>query len=1292
MKTHTLTVLAYMRCLVNALFSRQILCKDMQGLLLSFCLFLFAQQALAINYVFSDAGIVPALAGCSRTGAGTYACTNAVTLTGNDSITILGTTPATINFSSNLTLQFINEATQAKINLAGAANNLNVVVGGTLSMGKKTVINANVRAGAVNDFGGDVLFGGSLATTTGTINIGYNSTVLGPITSTTGNINLNASDQDVQSITCNCNITGGYGVIYNGNVSGVTVTSTANDAQYRGSITATTGGISLAQNTTVAGAVSSTSGNITIGGNNTLSSTVSCTTCSLFLQNNTNRLNDNVIVGLFYDYSTGSQFAKSIIASRGFFLLGTSSVVNGDVNVNASTGYTSYFYPNSRVNGNFSMTSTGAGVPSWVYMYNGSLITGTVEIASNYWSHLEMYSSSTVNGRVRVLNTNPANSGNVANLYVYTGSRINNSAYVNGNIYNYGTITGCAQNIKSPASTGISLYGGSTTGGICCGTSFCSASCVANFTGRALPSTCTLSTTPLLSYLMEQTTWNGTTGEVLDSSGNNYHATAARRSGTAFPTTDLASPAIPTTPGTCRYATFNGSQYLSVPSNFPNINGTFTISAWIRSTDVSVAGQRIFIDDENNVGGFGFSLGDPGPGRLRFFKRGTIFNAGTGVDSPSVIANNQWYFVAVVVDAATSRATLYIYNQSGTLLDNSSAPFSNIGEVDNGRASAGSETVSSAENLGFRGNIDELNIYTYAMTPAQIDTQRQAMRACPGFNLAAADFNCVAPNANPNTGRLNTQVAGNAFSVDVVALKSGGAGIETNYVTSGTKSVTVEFVDSSAGSCSTFPVLNPTSSQTVTFSGTDATIGRKNMTATIDNAYRNLRCRVTDTNQSPALVRCSSDNFAVRPSAFTSIDVTGVNADISGTSETATPALKAGDGTFTLQANTGLTNYNGTPKLNNSMLGAHAGAVRTGAVTGNFSAAANGSATGTTFKYSEVGYFRLNQNAVYDDDFTAVDSPSDCAAGLTASGGLNACSFGNSVATGFLGRFIPDHFIVAKNVAVSPNPSQTCGSFSYFGQPGLSTAFTVAAQNFDNQVTQNYTGRFARLNLTDWTALGFSATNKPASVTLSGTSDGTWSNGNATVTAQHLLSRPASPVVPTTITMTARPIDADAVTASSATAVADASDFRFGRLNFSNAHGSELLPLSFVVEAQYWATVGAYQRNTLDNCSAVNRQAFVMGGYTKNLNACETQLSGGATMVNGKTALTLSRPGAGNNGSVTISANLDNGTGAGIQTCTSGAASSATGLNLPQFGTTDVTRRATFGVYKSPLIYMREAF
>ena len=118
-------------------------------------------------------------AGCSGSN-GSYTC-NIASLAGGDTVTISGTRPATITVTGNFDLN------GARINAAGSASDLSLVVRGRLRPGYQAVVNAAVQANEIHDADGAVSFGGSLRATAGQVSLGYQTSVSGNITVDAGN-------------------------------------------------------------------------------------------------------------------------------------------------------------------------------------------------------------------------------------------------------------------------------------------------------------------------------------------------------------------------------------------------------------------------------------------------------------------------------------------------------------------------------------------------------------------------------------------------------------------------------------------------------------------------------------------------------------------------------------------------------------------------------------------------------------------------------------------------------------------------------------------------------------------------------------------------------------------------------------------------------------------------------------------------------------------------------------------------------------------------------------------------
>ena len=239
---------------------------------------------------------------------------------------------------------------------------------------------------------------------------------------------------------------------------------------------------------------------------------------------------------------------------------------------------------------------------------------------------------------------------------------------------------------------------------------------------------------PYSYWRMNEASWNGTTNEVGDFGSSSNPGTAASLS-TTKPTTSNASPAISGSPGTCRYGVFNrtNKDYIALPTAYPNLaTSSFTITAWIRTTDRTQSGQRILIDDET-TGGWGLSLADGAAGALRFYTRGSTTNI---LDTAGLINNNTWYFVAATlnISGTTTVATIYVYNTSGTLAGSATVTWNGFTwGNDPGPPSIGGETNASSEgtsSFGFAGNIDEVRVYRAALTQAMVNNVRQLTNPC----------------------------------------------------------------------------------------------------------------------------------------------------------------------------------------------------------------------------------------------------------------------------------------------------------------------------------------------------------------------------------------------------------------------------------------------------------------------------------------------------------------------------------------------------------------------------------
>lgn len=587
------------------------------------------------------------------------------------------------------------------------------------------------------------------------------------------------------------------------------------------------------------------------------------------------------------------------------------------------------------------------------------------------------------------------------------------------------------------------------------------------------------------------------------------------------------------------------------------------------------------------------------------------------------------------------------------------------------------------------------------------------------------------------TGNIQTRVAGVAISFDVVAIDPALTGVLTTFA----GAVLVELLDASNNTGAMNATTNCRSSWTTVvgtvspnpvFGGGDN--GRKTVTLTVANVYRDVRVRVTYPAAGPATATgCSTDNFAIRPASL-SVAITDASWDTAGTTRTLDNTVATGGSVhkagrpFTIRVTPApgtATNYDGDVTVNALTTTLPAGGANGTLTVGTFASVGSGVRESTTASYNEVGAFNLT---LIDDTFANVDSGDGTPANCTASGRYVCPAAASAV-----GRFVPDHF--AFTIPGGTTPPQfrtfdmTCAagrSFTYVGAPfGYVTrpTATVEARNAAGNITTNYRGTLFKLTTADltqnYTMAGQTITTALSTPALTAIGNGTatfTANTNDRITIQRN-NAAASAAFNGAIEL--RWIAGDnnevalngTITTSPGTgfvfdgggggiAFDSGSEFRYGRLRVANANGSQLTVLPVLMEAQYY-NGSTFITNAADNCTTIanNNVAFA---FTGNLNACETAVNGAGILVSGRRTLVLSPPGNNNDGAATLTVNLSNATLGSTCTAVGGAGPAAAGANLPWLQgnwsggtfTLNPSGRATFGVFRGSdeVIFIRENF
>lgn len=640
---------------------------------------------------------------------------------------------------------------------------------------------------------------------------------------------------------------------------------------------------------------------------------------------------------------------------------------------------------------------------------------------------------------------------------------------------------------------------------------------------------------------------------------------------------------------------------------------------------------------------------------------------------------------------------LYLGSVTATLANPSGANWSSSSVT----FDKGQTTVTLAKTAA--GTVDLSGLVTAGTSTvkyyngANIDTKlTYATNSC--------SFDAVEPGKAAGTP-LYTKVAGVSFDLDLLALNK-----------SSTAKVDAALVDQSvvdATGCGTTVLA---SASQVTF---DGITGVKRVTFIYANAVRDARVRITPTSGPPA---CSSDNFAIRPASFS---VASSNATNNG-SATA-PIFRAGSGAFQIgatalnSAGAVTSNYNGTALINGVAAQAHANAAATGKVSGTFAAAANGISAGSAFTYSEVGRVKLPAWGVYDNgDFAAVDknkASSECFVdnylgtgtppgdpNTKNANGMYGCYFGSAAASPFFGRFVPDHFDTqitqVNNVPMTCPVGQICPpAFNGFVYSGQSFSVQVLPRNFAGNLTLNYNNiddssflpahvAYARaVQLSAWSAAGSTGVATGIAPAPAGIAAGAFLTDlavsppvvGATGVVSYSLPNPYSRLAPNARNWSApvnvylRATDDDGVTslrAAPAVSLEDGVRVVSGRFALSNAYGSNLISLAIPVTAQYWNGTNWVVSRT-DSLSGFTAANVVPSNCLRDL------LSGGACIA----GISFVVPNAA----------IANGVGAFLLNTARASGQVGLNLNAPAW-LPSTAATAVMGVFKSPLIYIREMY
>ena len=635
------------------------------------------------------------------------------------------------------------------------------------------------------------------------------------------------------------------------------------------------------------------------------------------------------------------------------------------------------------------------------------------------------------------------------------------------------------------------------------------------------------------------------------------------------------------------------------------------------------------------------------------------------------------YVEGVTLDTQTGRGTWTLVSGTGVFSD---------ALADDGLATyqwANGESAATFALSYTEGAVPfDIDVYQTDDTSLRDDDSEGPMTfAANGFTLSAA------PLSNPPPGVIvpfaQAQTAGSAFNIYLAAFGQTANDPQCGIIESYTGAKNLAFWSTylNPGTGSRSVAIDAAAIATTEGAAATQVVNFVNGQATVMAKYKDVgslqiavKDEATINAELPLGIRGATAGFVSLPADFalaaiangagtvvnpTAADAAGPVFIAAGTDFRATVTALDAEGDAT--PNYGQESTPETVRLDVNLIAPAGGASPAVTATTGFTGFAAGSATGTDFRWSEVGIVRLAP-AIGDGDYLGAGDV-----------------IGNE--SGNVGRFVPDHFALALNFPLLDTQCDA-GSFSYAGEAFgyvVQPEILATAEAADSAQTLNYTGAFFKMttaslaNRVYSSASGLLDTSGAPSDLVDpvvaeaepGVASLLFSSGAGLNFDRTTLPSPFL----ADITLTIDVIDLDAVSASANPAVFGAAggigfsagnEIRYGRLRFTNAVGSELVNLPVPLAAEYYAgpAIG-FVANAADSCTTGVDLSF--SGFTENLAAGETcVLDSGSPGASGAGCavaatplaqftepplagdfnLTLQAPGAGNNGSVQINANV----------------------------------------------------
>ena len=211
----------------------------------------------------------------------------------------------------------------------------------------------------------------------------------------------------------------------------------------------------------------------------------------------------------------------------------------------------------------------------------------------------------------------------------------------------------------------------------------------------------------LLQYSMEETSWNGNAGEVIDETGN------FNTQGINGVTTAKSTPALTGNPGTCGYGNFDGfDDYIQIDDDPKlDLQKELSISVWINPKSLPTTGLKTIISKDEN---YEFHLNPAG--EINWWWQTQSFST-----SGAGITPGNWYHVAITYESG--KQVIYING-----VEKGSRTFTGDLILNNDPLQIGQD--QGIATRFFSGFIDEVHLFDGALSADEINTIYNKRHAC----------------------------------------------------------------------------------------------------------------------------------------------------------------------------------------------------------------------------------------------------------------------------------------------------------------------------------------------------------------------------------------------------------------------------------------------------------------------------------------------------------------------------------------------------------------------------------